>query len=214
MLKIYAWSYHRTSIMSIYTYTNTNTNIYTYVLPFYASGSTRSLPPKIHKHKHKHIYICSPLLRLRFNPVPSSETHIYHHTISICKICRKYHNFVSNSNKYLRNWKHMIPKIHIGSILAYLTCLFISYSILLISTQFYSFLLIILLRLACSTHFVWADLAVSNCLLLLPLLLLRLPCSLLLLLGKEREFLKRERVFEERESFDQKCWILFILLYL
>jgi len=82
-------------------YTNTNTN--TYVLPFYASGSTRSLPPKIHKHKHKHIYICSPLLRLRFNPVPSSETHIYHHTISICKICRKYHNFVSNSNKYLRN---------------------------------------------------------------------------------------------------------------
>ena len=69
--------------MSITTYTN----IYTYVLPFYASGSTRSLPPITHKHKHNiytHMFPSStppvqpgPFLRKHTNTNTNIYTHMF-----------------------------------------------------------------------------------------------------------------------------------------
>ena len=120
--------------MSIYTYTN----IYTYVLPFYASGSTRSLPPITHKHKHNiytHMFPSStppvqpgPFLRKHTNTNTNIYTHMFSpstppvqpgpflrkHTNTYIIISYqyagyvKYHNFVSNGNKQLQKLKQMI----------------------------------------------------------------------------------------------------------
>ena len=117
---------------------NTYTNIYTYVLPFYASGSTRSLPPITHKHKHNiytHMFPSStppvqpgPFLRKHTNTITNIYTHMFSpstppvqpgpflrkHTNTYIIISYqyagyvKYHNFIINSNKYLQNLKHMI----------------------------------------------------------------------------------------------------------